>query len=578
MADFWMDVDTALAEVPVNLMPLVDDDDFVTIKTAVAFNEAGMDLRWNFVTTGGAMTSTAVTPTSGGDYDWAHQGDGIYSIEIPASAGASINNDTEGFGWFTGLATDVAPWRGPTIGFRAAALNNALIDGTTIDVNVTAISGDTTAADNAELMFDGTGYAGGTTKIGVDVVAISGDTTAADNAELMFDGTGYAGGTTKLAVNVVTVEGQDVTEIDQAQSVTGTTIVLATGADSANDTYIGYQLTILSADTGAKQNVQITDYVGASRTATIAAWPSGTPTGATIMYQLTPDVISSSFVGTVDANAKIADNAIDAAVVATGTITTATFAAGAINAAAIAQNAIDDDALAADVSTLVEAAVTSALGTYDPPTNTEMEARTLLAANYATAASLATLTTTVGAAGAGLTAVPWNAAWDDEVQSEATDALNTYDPPTNTEFEARTLPAADYTIVSDLSAIAVTLGDNAIDADTLAADLDLYTGTIELVDDDSGTTDRWVVMWRKNGVFLSTGVTTPTLTVTNIGTGSDLFTAATLTHVGSTIFWRYSATAAERITSGVAYGVTASATIDGSTRTIGAVKGRDTTT
>jgi hypothetical protein len=36
---------------------------------------------------------------------------------------------------------------------------------------------------------------------GVDVVAISGNTTAADNAQLMFDGTGYVGGTAKLAVN-----------------------------------------------------------------------------------------------------------------------------------------------------------------------------------------------------------------------------------------------------------------------------------------------------------------------------------------------------------------------------------------
>lgn len=32
----------------------------------------------------------------------------------------------------------------------------------------------------------------------------------------------------------------------------------------------------------------------------------------------------------------------------------------------------------------------------------------------------------IGAAGAGLTAVPWNAAWDAEVQSEAEDALQTY--------------------------------------------------------------------------------------------------------------------------------------------------------
>jgi len=40
----------------------------------------------------------------------------------------------------------------------------------------------------------------------------------------------------------------------------------------------------------------------------------------------------------------------------------------------------------------------------------------------------------IGVAGAGLTAVPWNAAWDAEVQSECTDALNAYDPPTNTEL------------------------------------------------------------------------------------------------------------------------------------------------
>lgn len=43
-------------------------------------------------------------------------------------------------------------------------------------------------------------------------------------------------------------------------------------------------------------------------------------------------------------------------------------------------------------------------------------------------------TAEIGAAGAGLTAVPWNAAWDAEVQSECTDALNAYDPPTNTEM------------------------------------------------------------------------------------------------------------------------------------------------
>lgn len=36
--------------------------------------------------------------------------------------------------------------------------------------------------------------------------------------------------------------------------------------------------------------------------------------------------------------------------------------------------------------------------------------------------------------GTGLTAMPWNASWDAEVQSECADALNAYDPPTRTEL------------------------------------------------------------------------------------------------------------------------------------------------
>ena len=128
MPDIYFDVDTALSEVPVNIFPLTDDTDFKTRETDVAYNATGMDLVWNFVTTSGAMTQTAVTPTTGGAYDWTHQGDGIYSIEIPASGGASINNDTEGFGWFSGVCTGVLPWRGPVLGFRASGINDKLID------------------------------------------------------------------------------------------------------------------------------------------------------------------------------------------------------------------------------------------------------------------------------------------------------------------------------------------------------------------------------------------------------------------------------------------------------------------
>ena len=123
----WLDVDAAVT-VPVNVAPLIDDTDFKTRETGVAYNAAGMDLVWNFITPAGTITQTAVTPTTAGDYDWTEIGDAMYKIEIPASGGASINNNTEGFGWFSGVITGILPFRGPTVGFRAAGLNNLLVE------------------------------------------------------------------------------------------------------------------------------------------------------------------------------------------------------------------------------------------------------------------------------------------------------------------------------------------------------------------------------------------------------------------------------------------------------------------
>ena len=60
-------------------------------------------------------------------------------------------------------------------------------------VDVVQISGSTVSTTTAQL--------------GVNIVQISTDATAADNAELFFDGTGYAGGTTKLDVNTVQISG-----------------------------------------------------------------------------------------------------------------------------------------------------------------------------------------------------------------------------------------------------------------------------------------------------------------------------------------------------------------------------------
>lgn len=125
----FMDVDAAV-DIPVNAMPLIDDTDFKSREPNIAYNESGMDLRWNFATTGGVLSSVQVTPTNTGNYLWSHIGDAMYKIHMPASGGtpAEANNDREGVGYFSGVCDGVLPWRGPDVVFRAGGLNDLLID------------------------------------------------------------------------------------------------------------------------------------------------------------------------------------------------------------------------------------------------------------------------------------------------------------------------------------------------------------------------------------------------------------------------------------------------------------------
>ena len=51
-----------------------------------------------------------------------------------------------------------------------------------MDVNVKAISEDTTAADNCEADYDGTGYAGGTIVKGADIKKINGTGVTGDGS------------------------------------------------------------------------------------------------------------------------------------------------------------------------------------------------------------------------------------------------------------------------------------------------------------------------------------------------------------------------------------------------------------
>jgi hypothetical protein len=263
MPDLWMDVDAALTEVPVNIFPLIDDTDFKTREVAIAYNQAGMDLVWNFVTTAGATTQTAVTPTTGGDYDWAHQGDGMYTIEIPASGGASINNDTEGFGWFTGICTGVLAWRGPIIGFRAAGLNNLLIDSAhsaTRGLAGTALPDAAADAAGGVPISD----AGG---LDLDLYIKSGVTLI---------GTANAGDTTVK-------------------------ITLTGGV--ATDNYYNGQLVIITGGTGAGQSRTILNYVAAGTVATPTRDWAVAPDGTSTFVVIGADVPSILEAGVAQAGA-----------------------------------------------------------------------------------------------------------------------------------------------------------------------------------------------------------------------------------------------------------------------------------
>jgi len=95
--------------------------------------------------------------------------------------------------------------------------------------------------------------------------------------------------------------------------------------------------------------------------------------------------------------------------------------------------------------------------------------------------------TEAGGTGDQLTAVPWNASWDAEVQSEATDALNAYDPPTQAELvseindvqtdiaalndpTAATIADAVWNEAKADHTVGTSFGDLAVDLDAVLTD------------------------------------------------------------------------------------------------------------
>lgn len=118
------------------------------------------------------------------------------------------------------------------------------------------------------------------------------------------------------------------------------------------------------------------------------------------------------------------------------------------------------------------------------------------------------------------------------------------------------------------------VANNAIADAGVSTDLDTYQATVDLIDDDANDRDRWLVNWFKNSQPVESGITSPTIRVWD-ESGADVIAATAMTEMGSQQSFKYVASGFERLTSGSAYMVRVTATIDGSTRVFRRPMGRD---
>jgi hypothetical protein len=125
-----------------------------------------------------------------------------------------------------------------------------------------------------------------------------------------------------------------------------------------------------------------------------------------------------------------------------------------------------------------------------------------------------------------------------------------------------------------LPTVVNSIAANALNEAAFASDTAKYQARMDLRDDDTGTSDRYVVVWHKDSQPVTTTVSNAQLQVIKIADGSALLSVRSMTPIGSTQYQRYTETAS-RIIDGVGYIAEFFAVIDASTRTWPVPFGRD---
>lgn len=357
----------------------------------------------------------------------------------------------------------------------------------TPDVNVRLISGDSTAADNAEAFFDGTGYAGANNVIptvtNLTNAPTSGDltatmktsvTTAATAATpIAASVTGNVGGNVTGSVGSVVSFGTLVADIAMAVWAAGArtltsnsdssgiatllTRIVGTLASGTHNAQSGDSFARLGAPSGASMSADIA--AEAVKTAAIKAKTDNLPvdpadasdiatsfsvvngTLATLATAANLAIVSG-YLDTEVAAIKSVTDKLDTTMVLDGAVYQFTANALELGPAGGGGGSSDwnaDERTAIRTILGIPAAGTTpevpsagALKVIDDLIDTEIAALTTAVADIPTNAEL---TAALGT-GTWATALPWNAAWDTEVQSECADALNAYDSPTKAEMDA----------------------------------------------------------------------------------------------------------------------------------------------
>ena len=323
------------------------------------------------------------------------------------------------------------------------------------------------------------------------------------------------------------------------------TATLATNALAVNSVYIGMMLQV-TGGTGIGQVRTITAYSGSSRTATVSPSWSPTPTVTSTYKVLDPGNTSAIIAqGNDPATGWAAEDyftmeALQAGIwsATTRSITAPVAIAGAIPYLENLNNIATGDIFAA---LLADHTVVNSIGA---------------AINTITTAVVANLNATVSsrAAATDLTVI------DDFLDTEIAD------------IRAR-LPAA--LVSGRIDASVGAMAANVLTDAVAAPDLDVYQARVTLVDDNLNTSDRYVVIWHKNGTPVTSGITSPLIQVWAVSNGADLIPETAMTQIATTGTYRLTAITTARTVAGAAYIARVTATIDGGVRATVVPIGRD---